>query len=92
MNKLRRLEMKAGTKNTLQVPPEDVTTNLKEALRKYWDIKKRGYEYRASFFQSKAEDIANDNGGEPTMIYTQLIQQEKLRQAHKCIKYTINNN
>ena len=92
MNKLRRLETKAGTKNTLQITPEDVTINLKKALRTYWDIKKKGDEYRASFLQSKAEDLANDNGGEPTTIYTQLIQREKLRQAHKRIKYTINNN
>ena len=89
MNKLRRLEKQVGTRNTLDLPLEEINIHLKNAQKSFWQVKKKGDEHRTAFLLSKAEDISNDKGGVTDTIYAQLMQREKLRQIHRRIRYTI---
>ena len=89
MTKLRRLESQAGLNRSLHFSLDEVKSNLKDAQKSYWTIKKKGEEHRSSFLLAKAQDIANENNGTADNIYTQLLQREKLRKAHRRIRYTI---
>ena len=92
MNKLRRLERFIGINNTIQLPLAEINDNLKKSQKEYWKVKKKADEHRTSFLLSKAEDIANDNAGQTDTIYNQLLQREKMRQAHRRVKFTINKH
>ena len=89
MNKLRRLESQVGVTNVLHLSTQSIKDKLKEAKLSYWKIKKKGDEHRTSFLMTKAEDMANDSQGSPDNIYTQLINREKLRKAHRRVRFII---
>ena len=92
MRKFRRLESQLGLTNTLRLTPIEIENNLKIAQSNFWKTKKSSKEHRTSFLQSKAEDIANESGIAPDNIYTQLLNREKIRHAHRKIRYTIRKN
>ena len=89
MNKLRRLESQVGVSNTLHLSLQVIKSNLSKAKKSYWEIKKKGEEHRSSFLMTKAQDISNETDGNADNIYTRLIQREKLRKAHRRIRFTI---
>ena len=89
MSKLRRLEKSLKTRNCLNLSLPEIKTNIQDAYKKYWKVKKEANQHRIDYLERKAQDIADELDTDATNVYKQLILRESQRLAARRVKYTL---
>ena len=89
MTKLRRLEKKAGIKQSMGRTLTQAKNELKEAEKKYKEKKKIAEALRETFLEKRAKEVAKEKDMVEWSVQKQLIDRERVRQSARRIKYTL---
>ena len=80
---ITRLERRVGTVNSLHCSKAEVKIKLKESCKRYYCLKKQAGELRESWLLDLAALKAKASDGDQSIIYKNLIRQEKQKKAVK---------